>query len=187
MPFPLPLINKLGLTTPRGFLPEGGLQTKGAAPPPRPPQLRAPRGLPSRGHPPAPSPRHPRRLWSPAPALAGPAPDTSPAPARRLLAPGCPSCGPALRLQECALAPRTSRQGWNACRGPRSCLPARDVHLWVGHQAVTKTVCATLACFCCGKNTWHEIHPSNHFLKMFMYVAAPGLGCRMWGLWLRHA
>ena len=37
MPFLLPLINALGLTTPQGLLLEGvGLQTKGAAPPSRP-------------------------------------------------------------------------------------------------------------------------------------------------------
>lgn len=143
MPFPLPLINELGLTTPQGLLREGGLQTKGAAPPPRPPHLRAPGGPPQPGSP-APSSRHPRRLWLPAPALAGPALDTGPAPACRILAPGLPllwaqpsGCRSVLSHPEPPGGVGTQVPG---LPGPRSCLPARDAHLWAGHRAVTETV-----------------------------------------------
>lgn len=143
MPFPFPLINELGLTTPQGLLREGGLQTKGAAPPPRPPHLRAPGGPPQLGSP-APSPQHPRRLWLPAPALAGPALDTGPAPACRILAPGLPSCGPSPPAAGVCSHTQNRPEGLErksrACRGPRSCLPARDAHLWAGHRAVTETV-----------------------------------------------
>lgn len=146
MPFPLPLINELGLTTPQGLLLEGvGLQTKGAAPPSRP---FPPQG--SLGASPA-RVTHPVSL-TPSPALVS-----------------CP------------------RPGW-PCPGHRSSSGPPKPCSGAAPAQAPPSGCGSV-CHACAFPLWSKRTARNspsQPLSSNVYVAAPALGCRVRGLWLRH-
>ena len=109
MPFLLRLINELGLTTPRVFSWRGGLQTKGAAPPSRPPPPQGSSGssLARVTHPVSSTPS-PALASCPRPGWPCPGHRSSSGPSNPCFG-AAPPAGPALQLRGRVLAPQSAK------------------------------------------------------------------------------